>query len=263
VDVKLKTSFALVVIAALTAPLVPDAQVRTDQRRRKEILVMEGVLVQAVRLGAQEVSSTMEKFEPAGVTALTGTPRARGFVLDGYGIFFDVEIPNLNQSLVWSMLTVQRERVMGRELEMLRTAVESMPAGPGRQQAEQALRRVSSTVGPPQQASAGLQDGPPQGQVTASAVAAPIPDPDTLYTEAVKNTLVDAMLDHSLQMNLGPDEWLTVAARASDGPLSPAGLSDSITIILRVKGSDLSTYHSDKTRRDEILEKVKVDAKVF
>ena len=60
------------------------------------------------------------------------------------------------------------------------------------------------------------------------------------------------MLDHSLQMNLGPEEWLTVAARASEGPMSPAGLSDLITIVLRVKGSDLSVYHADKTKREEI-----------
>ena len=44
----------------------------------------------------------------------------------------------------------------------------------------------------------------------------------------------------SLQMNLGPEEWLTVAARASEGPMSPAGLSDLITIVMRIKGSDLS-----------------------
>jgi len=274
VTVKIRTSAGLAVIAALVAPaMLAQAQIRTreDQRRRNQILVMEGVLVQAVRLGAQEVSSTMEKFEPAGVTALTGTPRARGFVLDGYGIFFDVEIPNLNQGLVWSMLTMQRDRQMGRELDLLRSAIEGMPEGPNRQQAQQALQQVRRTVGPPPPIQGVIDPVPSgqispavvQGQVSAATVATPTPDPDALYTEAVKSSLIDAMLDHSLQMNLGSDEWLTVAARASDGPLSPNGLSDSVTIILRVKGSDLSIYHSDKTKRDEILEKVRVDAKVF
>src|SRR4029453_11362580 len=99
-------------------PTVAHAQRRSreDQRRRNEIIVMEGVLVQAVRLGAQDGSAEMEKFEPAGVTALNGTPRARGFVLDGYGVFFDVEIPNLNQSVLWSLMTVQRDRVLGRDI---------------------------------------------------------------------------------------------------------------------------------------------------
>jgi hypothetical protein len=71
------------------------------------------------------------------------------------------------------------------------------------------------------------------------------------------------MLDHSLQMNLGDEEWLTVAARASDGPMPGSGLAESITIILRVKGSDLGIYHTDKNRREEILEKVKREARVF
>ncbi len=42
-------------------------------------------------------------------------------------------------------------------------------------------------------------------------------DPDRQYTDAVKSALIDAMLDHSLSMDLGPDEWLTVAARQSEG----------------------------------------------
>lgn len=271
-NVKLKLPVGIIVMAALAAPAVAQAQSRSrEDQRRRNILVMEGVLVQAVRLGAQEVSTTMEKFEPMGVTALTGQPRARGFPLEGHGIFFDVEIPNMNQSLLWSMMTVQRDRQAMRDLDMLRAALDLIPEGPNRQQAQQALQQVSRTIGPVNQTRPGMapspQDPPPPpGQVAASTVAplpVTLPDVDTLYTEAVKSTLIDAMLDHSLQMNLGPDEWLTVAARASDGPLSPNGLSDSITIILRVKGSDLSIYHSDKTRREEILEKVKVDAKVF
>jgi hypothetical protein len=267
--VTVKKGIVIIVLAALVVPTVAHAQRRSreDQRRRNEIMFMEGVLVQAVRLGAQEVSAEMEKFEPAGVTALNGTPQARGFVLDGYGVFFDVEIPNLNQSLVWSVMTVQRDRQVGRDLDLLRTAVESMPQGPTREQAVQALQQVSKTVGPATPSRAALQDAPPPGQVAAANTAPippiPMPDPDAMYTEAVKGSLIDAMLDHSLRMDLGAEEWLTVAARASDGPLSPAGLSDSITIILRVKGSDLAIYHADKTKRDEILQRVKVDAKVF
>ncbi len=262
--VTVKKGIAIVVLAVLVIPSVAHAQRRSreDQRRRNEIIVMEGVLVQAVRLGAQEVSAEMEKFEPAGVTALNGTPRARGFVLDGYGVFFDVEIPNLNQSLVWSVMTVQRDRQVGRDLDLLRTAVESMPQGPNREQAVQALQQVSKTVGPTTPNRPALPDTPLPGQVSA-ANAPPMPDPDAMYTEAVKGSLIDAMLDHSLQMNLGTDEWLTVAARASDGPLSPSGLSDSITIILQVKGSDLAVYHADKSKREEILQRVKAGAKVF
>ena len=255
----MKRGLTFVVMFALAAPAVSTAQVRTreEQSRRDQIRIMEGVLVQAVRLGAEDVSRQLERFEPAGVTVLSGIPRARGFVLEGYGVFFDVEIPDMNQSVIWSMMTVQRDRVVGNALDSLRTAIESM-AGPTRQQAEVALQQVIKTVGPAR----GPQGQPPPaaGQVAAATA---MPDPDKLYSESVKAALIDVMLDHSLRMTLGPDEWLTVAARASEGPMPPAGLSDLITIVMRVKGSDLSVYQADPTKRDEIRERVKTEARVF
>ena len=146
----MKKGILLAVIAALTVPALSQAQGRSrdEQRRRNQIRMMEGVLVQAVRLGAEEVSTTMERFEPAGVTVLSGIPRARGFVLDGYGVFFDVEIPDMNQSVIWSMMNVQRDRQVGNALDSLRSALESMPDGPNRQQAQMALQQVTKTVGP-------------------------------------------------------------------------------------------------------------------
>jgi len=253
------------VIVALVTPALAQAQpqgrTRDEQRRRNQIRIMEGVLVQAVRLGAEEVSTELERFEPAGVTVLSGVPRARGFVLDGYGVFFDVEIPDMNQSVLWSMMNVQRDRQVGNALDSLRAALGSLPDSPLRQQAESALQQVTKTVGPsvPPRGPQG-QPAPPSGQVTAATT---MPDPNVLYSEAVKSALVDAMLDHSLQMSLGPDECLTVAARASEGPMPPAGLTDLITIVLRVRGSDLSVYQADPARRDEIRQKVKAEARVF
>ena len=83
-------------------------------------------------------------------------------------------------------------------------------------------------------------------------------NPDRQYTDAVKSALIDAMLDHSQAMDLGPDEWLTVAARQSEGPLAPNQLFDVATIVLRVKGSDLSDVHGRRTKRAEVRQKVDV-----
>jgi hypothetical protein len=264
--VTVKKGILLVVMATLAVPALAQAQgqgrTRDEQRRRNQIRLMEGVLVQAVRLGAEEVSTEMERFEPAGVTVLSGVPRARGFVLDGYGVFFDVEIPDMNQSVIWSMMNVQRDRQVGNALDSLRSAIQSIPDGPNRQQAQGALEQVTKTVGPAMPPR-GPQGQPAPGPGQIAAATATMPDPNVLYSEAVKSALVDAMLDHSLQMNLGPEEWLTLAARASEGPMPPAGLSDLITIVLRVKGSDLAIYHADPTKRDEIRQRVKVEARVF
>jgi len=259
----------LAVVASMAVPAVPapswaQGRSREEQQRRNEIRIMEGVLVQAVRLGAEIVSNELERFEPAGVTVLQGAPRARGFVLDGYGVFFDVEIPDMNQSVVWSMMSVQRDRQVGNALDSLRAAVEYIPEGPNRQQARMALQQVTKTVvgsTPPQPAQEPVAPASASGQVTAAST--PVPDPDRLYSDAVKSALLEVMLNHSLQMNLPAEEWLTVAARATDAPMPSASLSDTITIVLRVKGSDLAIYHADPARRDEIRQKVKAEARVF
>jgi hypothetical protein len=254
---------APIVIAASFLALMPassSAQGSDAQDRRKHIRYMEGVLVQAVRIGAEQFGKDLEKFEPTGVTALMGTPRARGFLLDGHGIFFDVEVPDINQSFVWSVMTTQRDRQAGDALESLREAFRTMPESATLNQARDALRHLANTVGPIRPTTApGL---PPQGTVTA--LSTPLTDPRKEYQDAVVSALVDAMLGYSMRLSLGSEEWLTVAARGNDAPLGPQqGVGDTVTITVRVKGSDLAIYHGDAARREEIREKVKADAKVF
>jgi hypothetical protein len=197
---------------------------------------------------------------------ITGQARARGFVLEGYGIFFDVEVPTMSASAVWSMMTVQRDLQVAASLESLRRALESMPDGPKQQEAQQAFQRVARQVGPIQGSRGATPEisAPPANTVVAANAPAPVTapeatdDPDRQYTDAVKSALIDAMLDHSLSMDLGQDEWLTVAARQSEGPLAPNQLYDLTTIVLRVKGSDLAVYAADRTRRAEVRQKVEV-----
>ena len=254
------------VLVAATLALAPaaSAQARDPevQRKRNQIRLMEGVLIQAVRLGAEQVSKELERFEPTGVTVLMGTPRARGFVIEGHGVFFDVEVPDMNQSVVWSVMQAQRDRQVGNALDSLRSALRGMPDGASMQQAQLALQVVEKTVGP---LPAAQQPAPGQIGAAATAAATPTaaPDPRELYRDAVIDNVVDAMLGYSVQMSLGADEWLTVAARGNDVPLSPQGLSDTVTITVKVKGADLTIYHADPARRAEIREKVKADAKVF
>lgn len=234
-------------------PIVPDAQ-----ERRRNIRYMEGVLAQAVRVGAEQVGKELERVDPNAVTTLVGTPRARGFLIDGHGVFFDVEVPDMDQSLVTSLVMSQREQLIGNAADSLRAAIRAMPEGQTMQQVQTALQFLSGTGATKEpQAVPSLPPGP--------SVAAPVilTNPRKVYRAAVIDSVVGAMLGYSVQMNLAPDEWLTVAARGVEptGPLQ--GLQESTTITVRVQGSDLAIYHSDPARRAEIREKVKNDAKVF
>jgi hypothetical protein len=260
-----KRGLLAAVAASLAVPVVAWGQMRPpdEQRRRDQIQLMEGVLSRAVRLGAEQVNRRMQSIDPT-MSVITGQARARGFVLEGYGIFFDVEVPTMSASAVWSMMTTQRDLQVAASLESLRRALASMPEGPKLQEAQQALQRVARQVGPVQQ-----QRGEPaevalpaaNTVVAANTLPPVMDDPDRQYTEAVKGALIDAMLDHSFPMDLRPDEWLTVAARQSEGPLAPNQLFEVATIVLRVKGSDLAVYIADHAKRDEIRQKV--DVRVF
>jgi hypothetical protein len=81
-------------------------------------------------------------------------------------------------------------------------------------------------------------------------------DPSAAYRTAIKDALIDAMLEHSRGMNIRPDEWLTVAAHRGESPLGPNEIVNSSTLVLRIKGSDLAIYDADRTRKAEIRQRV-------
>jgi hypothetical protein len=197
----------------------------------------------------------------------TGQARARGFILDGYGIFFHVEIPEMQQSLVMSISTLERDVAVASTIESLRRAVDAMADGAAKLQAEIALKRLQVQVGPlPTQDSLAAA---PRGVVRTtestdiSEPIAPVPlpslrDPNAAYREAIQVALIDAMLEHSRGMNIRPDEWLSVAAHRGDSPLAPNEIVTSSTLVLRIKGSDLAIYDADRTRKEEIRKRVEV-----
>jgi len=99
--------------------------------------------------------------------------------------------------------------------------------------------------------------------VAAAAAAAqdpaPLPDPSELYTEEVKTALVDAMIQYSGALSVGPNEWLTVAARDNE-PTNPLTQSDPevMTILLRIKGSDLTAHRAGRLTLEETRARVEV-----
>jgi hypothetical protein len=250
--------------ASAPAPSTPAAGTRRD-----DIKIMEVVLTNAVKSGADTLAHQMQIQEPGSII-VTGTARARGFVLDGYGVFFIVDVPMMKQSVVWStqVLLLQERR------NFLRQYIANTPDGPGRRYAEQMLRSLDAPPGGPSQVAqqagnaattpAQVAQQPPPGVAAAQTVpdtlaAAPeLRDPNEMYTEAVKSALINAMLRYSGQLGIGPDEWLTVAAQDSEGPLTPGQLYDASTIVLRVKGSDVAAYLANKLTIQEVTKKVEI-----
>jgi hypothetical protein len=94
----------------------------------------------------------------------------------------------------------------------------------------------------------------------ASAVPVSSIKPQEIYLTEISNALADAIVDHSASITVGPDESLTVAARESvDRRFVPADPADGpMTIILRVKGSDLAALRDRKLTRDDVRKRVEI-----
>lgn len=243
---------AIALVAAASPASAQTPARPTDAAMRQQVRMMETVLAGAVRNGAETLARTMQTKDPGSVI-VTGTARARGIVLDGYGVFFDVDVPMMKQSVVWSMQTLQREQ----RVTDLRSMIASSPDGPARRVAEQELRALERSGGAPMAppaAGAGLAVA---ATVTESEAAPEPKDPNEQYTEAVKSALIDAMLDYH-GLNIGEAEWLIVAARDSEGPIMPNAIDDASTIVLRVRGKDITALRMNQITKDEARKRVEV-----
>lgn len=246
-------------VAALPAPASSPAQVRAQLDTRMHISVMEHALVVAVQRGAQGTGSLLQPITPQ-VMLFNTNPQARGFKLDGYGLFFFVEVPVLRNSVAWSFRELMKpDPEISRALQALRQHVRSEANSKARPELEEALRRVERQVEPVKVGSAVQMQAEATGRapetVTAAAVA---DDPETAYTDEVKVALIDTMLDYSGGIPIAPSEWITVAARSSEGNLVPGEVFNSVTITLRLKGSDLAEFRAGRLTKAEARTRVEV-----
>ena len=84
--------------------------------------------------------------------------------------------------------------------------------------------------------------------------------PQEIYLTEIANALADAIVDHSASLGVSAGEWLTVAARESvDRRFVPGDPNDSaMTIVLRLKGSDLAALRDRKLTRDDVRKRVDI-----
>jgi hypothetical protein len=106
----MKTLGALVLGTALAAPAFAQTAQRPPDPRQAhyQIGVMERVLEGAVEHGASTLRDRLQAVFPDAPAQLLilDNPRVRGFRLEGYGMFFDVEVPSLNGTLTWTLRTL-------------------------------------------------------------------------------------------------------------------------------------------------------------
>jgi hypothetical protein len=275
--------FFVGLVSAVSGQVVQSPSVELAAQARYKIFVMEGVLERAVANGAAILSRQVRAVAPDSLL-LTGQPEARGFRLDSYGVFFDVQVPALRRSVAWTLRTMADDNGVAATtaLAQLRAHIQTVSDPRMRADLQRALRRLELQVGPgPMQTSPGVAtagssplagpstasqrvdvpDPATAGQVGAAIVdPALLLDPNEAYTREVKEALIDAMLENSGPLGIGAEEWLTVAARDNErgDRLVPGDAYDVMTIVFRIKGSDLADFRAGRISLEEARQRVDV-----
>lgn len=262
---------------------------------RYHVRQMENVLERAVQHAADMMRRRLRAVTPD-VLALAGTPRAQGYRLDGYGLFFSVEVPRLSESVNWALRALSQdsdERVLAslqklaaaeqdptmradleraiRSVQMQLAAVSrvsGMPPGAGGRRAGSAVaasaeRQVAPASGttppePPRPMAEADATSSPQSPGSTPSGDPPMQDPSVAYEDEVKQALVDAMLDYAGPLAQASDEWVTVAARDAGYVAFPDAVTDMVTVTLSVRVADLIEFRAQRLTRDEARTRVVV-----
>ncbi len=247
---------------AATPPPATGAAQQELREARYQIGQMERLLEGAVEHGATVIRDRLQA-SVSGDMLLTETARARGFRLDGYGVFFDVEVPSLEGTLFWNTRALDQN---GLELADAWQRLKALASGSNDVDTQQAVRRielvlpVSSNI-PASAGARGDSPGPtvsPLPRPTADPILA---NPNESYRAEIREALIDAMLDHSRGLALEPAEWLTVAARRMDARPRLGIDTDAGTVVLRVRGSDLTAFLGGQITRQDARNRF--DVRVF
>ena len=261
-----------VTVSAQVRPEAAAPGASSDQAQaqaRYKVFVMEGVLERAAQNGAAVFTRQVRAIAPEAMF-LSGAAQVRGFRLEGYGIFFDVEVPALRPTAAWTLRAIIDDN--GASLAQLKAYVRKVQDPRDREQLELAIRNLELQVPGTRQA-ASTEPAGIAAQTVAAGQAQPVPrppvvpadpllvtDPGAVFTREVKAAIIDAMIENSGPLSIGPEEWLTIAARDSEAGnrLVPGDAYDLTTTVIRVKGSDLAAFHTKQITLEQARQRVEV-----
>jgi len=257
---------------AQTAPEAARAAARRQNQQRNavdqmryQIGTMERVLENAVEHGASVWRDRLQALAPV-QALLVENARVRGYRLEGYGLFFDIDVPSLETTLFTAMQTLDQNGLgLQSALNQLRSYVQAQAANDPNLQ--QALKRIELQL--PAAVTTTAEVSNPRSAAGSAAFASSdrpsvdasdpiLTSPAEVFRAEVMQSILDALLDHSAPLGLGPDEWLAVGVRRNE--MRPRiGLdTNAQTFIARVRGSDLTAFRAGQISREDAIKRVEV-----
>jgi hypothetical protein len=271
-----KRLVSTIVAGAFAAAAVPasaqNSAARAAAEQRYQIGQMERVLEGAVEHGLSVTRDRVQALAQIPPDMLVSdNAHARGFRLEGYGVFFDVVVPSFETTWTWSLRTLDQNDL---GIESAMRTLQSHVKTENDPDLDQALKRLALQLGPGVLARTSSPADPGARNVTGSSASAvdgqqpttPDPiltDPNEAYRTEVLQALKDAMLSHSSSLGIGPNEWLTIAAKGNDDRprLAPAD-TGSGTRMIRLRGLDLNEFLAGRITREEALKRI-IEVRTF
>ena len=257
------------VLASPALAQSPPASVPGDARaeleeRLQQVRLMERALEDAVTRGVRIVEQQLPPVP--GVLYFAGPVRVRGFELQDYGVFFDVEYPVVRRSILWSMNTLQLNRGMPTIFQDLRRRLQTVPEGPGQLAFEQILSEMEAELqrnsllrpvglGPARVSSPEDTDTRDPGRPVTPVTPVRM-DPLETYLSALRGELTDALIAYGPALVVADDHWVSVAARDGRGQIDPRVSSAPRTLRLRIRGRDLAALRAGRVSVDDLRGRV-------
>jgi hypothetical protein len=265
----------MIVAGTFAAGAVPasaqNSAARAAAEQRYQIGQMERVLEGAVEHGLAVTRDRVQALAQMPPDMLVSdNAHARGFRLEGYGVFFDVVVPSFETTWTWSLRTLDQNDL---GIDSAMRTLQSHVKTENDPDLEQALKRLALQLGPGVLARTSIPADPGARNLTGSAAAADgqppaaqdpiLTDPNEAYRTEVIQALKDAMLAHSSSLGIGPNDWLTIAAKGNDDRprLAPAD-TGSGTRMIRLRGSDLNEFLAGRITREEALKRI-IEVRTF
>ncbi|HEX7779532.1 MAG TPA: hypothetical protein VF424_09855 [Vicinamibacterales bacterium] len=202
-----------------------DAQL---DRTRSEVRTFEMVLQQAIESAGQKLAKWAVEIAPSVMLTPAADPTVTGLLLPDSSLIFEVRLAELMPGglMLYNEYAARVQKGAGRPV-----------ATPG------SAERVATT---------GVVSDDPMK--TSPAVAS---TPDKMYSDFVRFSLMDAILDSSIVLSLRDNQWLSVAVVPIDVAVqNPLYRNTSKKLILSIKGEDLAAFRAGKITREEAKQKI-------
>jgi len=201
-----------------------------DAELKRQVNLFEGLLRQAVEHGGQRLAQWASGIAPGVRLEQASNPVIQAVPLPDGSLIFNVQVPEILQTAVMLFKDMQRPQPGARP-------VSTLPPGSG---------RVGGTGVVPDDRMAGR-------------VPDPGLDPDRRYSNYVRETLIDALLEGSAVLQLRSGQWLTVAASGVDDAFvssNPLYRNPSRKLVLSIKADDLLAFRRQDISRDEARSRI-------